>query len=131
MNCMYAYQRLEAWKQAHRALMLTLKATDNAYHPRSKALFDQLKRAAISVEANIVEGYALKTVPLFQRHIRIAIGSAAEAETLVRVAAEAEYLGPEVCRELAVVFDGTLGALIGLYRSNTKPAAPSRAFPRS
>ena len=83
-SLMYAYQRLEAWKRAHRALMLTLKATDKAYHPRSKALFDQLKRAAISVEANIVEGYALGTVPLFQRHIRIAIGSAAEAETLTK-----------------------------------------------
>ena len=33
---MYAYQRLEAWKQAHRALMLTLRATDSAYHPRSR-----------------------------------------------------------------------------------------------
>jgi four helix bundle protein len=55
---MYAYQRLEAWKQAHGAMMLTLKSTDDAYHPRSKPLFDQLKRAASSVEANIVEGYA-------------------------------------------------------------------------
>jgi len=76
---MYAYQRLEAWKQAHAALMLTLHATDSAYHPRSRALFDQLKRAAISVEANIAEGYALGTVPLYQRHIRIALGSAAES----------------------------------------------------
>jgi four helix bundle protein len=53
---MYAYQRLEAWKRAHHGVMLTLKATDAAYHPRSRALFEQLKRAAISVEANIAEG---------------------------------------------------------------------------
>ena len=127
---MYAYQRLEAWKRAHQALMLTLKSTDKAYHPRSKALFDQLKRAAISVEANIVEGYALATVPLFQRHIRIAIGSAAEAETLTRAANEAEYLDPSVCHELAIVFGGMLGALIGLFRSLSARTAPLRALSR-
>ena len=127
---MYAYQRLEAWKHAHRALMLTLKSSDDAYHPRSKALFDQLKRAAISVEANIVEGYALRTVPLFQRHLRIAIGSAAEAETLIRAASEAGYLDAAISRKLAIAFDDTLGALIGLFRSNLAPAAPSRAVSR-
>jgi four helix bundle protein len=88
---MYSYRRLDAWKRAHQGMMLTLKATDQAYHPRSRALFDQLKRAAISVEANIVEGYALRTAALFRRDIRIAIGSAAEAECLTRAAGEAGH----------------------------------------
>jgi four helix bundle protein len=127
---MYSYQRFEAWKRAHQALMLTLKSTDAAYHPRSRALFDQLKRAAISVEANVVEGYALGTVPLFRRHIRIAIGSAAEAETLSRVAEEAKYLDPVVARELAVLFERTLAVLVGLFRSPHALTAPFRATPR-
>jgi four helix bundle protein len=33
----------------------------------------------VSVEANIVEGYALDTEALFRKHLRIAFGSAAEA----------------------------------------------------
>ena len=128
---MYAYQRLEAWKRAHRGLMLTLKATDQAYHPRSKSLFDQLKRAAISVEANIVEGYALQTIPLFRRHIRIAIGSAAEAECLARAAAEAGYLHCTVARELEQVFGAALAVLGGLYKSPPPTlAAPLPASPR-
>lgn len=127
---MYAYQRLEAWKRAHRGLMLALKSLDQAYHPRSKSLFEQIKRAAISVEANIVEGYALGTTPLFQRHLRIAVGSAAEAETLVRVADEAGYLNPVTCRELATIFESTLASLVGLYRSPPPPTAPSRAVSR-
>ncbi|PYO91769.1 MAG: hypothetical protein DMD62_14955 [Gemmatimonadetes bacterium] len=128
---MYSYQRLEAWKRAHKALMLTLKSLDDAYHPRSKSLFDQIKRAAISVEANIVEGYALKTVPLFQRHLRIAIGSAAEAETLARAASEARYLEPALGNELCLAFGAALAALIGLFRSTRTPAAPLRVSPRS
>src|SRR6266545_4469607 len=127
---MYAYQRLEAWKRAHRGLMLTLKATDKAYHPRSKALFDQLKRAAISVEANIVEGYALQTAPLFRRHIRIAIGSAAEAECLTRAAAEAGYLEHTEVRELEITFGAALAALSGLYQSPPSRTAPLTASSR-
>ena len=85
---MYKYQSLEAWKRAHAAMILALRATDAAYHPKAKAVFDQLKRAAISVEANIVEGYALGTPQYFRKHLRIAMGSAAEAECLCRAAAE-------------------------------------------
>src|SRR2546427_7872348 len=64
---MRSYQTLVAWKRAHEALLLVLRATDAAYHPRSRSLFDQLRRATISVEANVVEGYALNTAPLCRR----------------------------------------------------------------
>lgn len=125
----YAYQRLEAWKRAHHALMLTLQATDAAYHPRSRALFDQLKRAAISVEANIAEGYALGTVPLYRRHIRIALGSAAEAECLTRIAGEAGYLPVAVIGDLETTFGLALASLSGLFRSLHPPRLES-ASPR-
>jgi four helix bundle protein len=79
------YRSLFAWQQAHQAAVLTLTKCDSCYHPRSRALFDQLRRATISVEANIVEGYALSTPLQFRRHLRIAMGSAAEAECLTSV----------------------------------------------
>jgi four helix bundle protein len=107
---------LDAWKQAHAALRLTLRATDESYHPRSRALFDQIKRAAISVEANIVEGYALGTQGLCRRHLRIAFGSAAEAETLVLAAGEAEYLNGEIVKELEGMFGSAMKALLQLLR---------------
>ena len=85
---MYKYQSLEAWKRAHAAALLAHRSTNSGFHPRSRSLFDQLKRAAVSVEANIVEGYALGTPALCRRHLRIAMGSAAEAESLARLAGE-------------------------------------------
>src|SRR6266550_8985747 len=127
---MYAYQRLDAWKRAHRGLMMTLKATDDAWHPKSKALFDQLKRAAISIEANLVEGYALGTRPLFRKHVRIAFGSAAEAECLTRAAHEAGYLKARVATELEMIFGAVLATLSGMLRSLTSPTAPLAAVPR-
>ncbi|HZI42246.1 MAG TPA: four helix bundle protein [Gemmatimonadaceae bacterium] len=108
---MHSYRRLDAWKHAHAALRLTLRATDDAYHGKSRALFDQLKRAAISVEANIVEGYALGTAALCRRHLRIAFGSAAEAECLASAAGEADYLEQSIVKQLEDMFGGAMRTL--------------------
>ncbi len=97
--------------------ILALRATDAAYHPRAKSLFDQIRRASISIEANIVEGYALNTPGLCRRHLRIAIGSAAEAECLTRAAAELAYLDRPTARALLAALDSALAALHGLLRS--------------
>ena len=114
---MDSYRPLSAWKQAHQALILTLTETDRAYHPRSRNLFDQIRRAVISIEANLVEGYALNTAPLCRRHLRIALGSAAEAECLTRSAVELGYLTKETGTVLLRTISGAIGALRGLLRS--------------
>lgn len=94
--------------------------TDAEYHPRSRALFDQLRRAVIPVEANIVEGYALGTPTLFRRHLRIAMGSAAEAECLTRAAGELRYLPDDVVRELERLLGRTMAALHGLLHRSAR-----------
>ncbi len=114
---MRSYRTLIAWKHAHESLLLCLRTTDAAYHPRAKNLFDQLRRATISIEANIVEGYALNTPGLCRRHLRIAIGSAAEAECLARAAGELGYLNAITVTALERALDGALGALHGPLRS--------------
>jgi four helix bundle protein len=113
---MRSYRTLDAWKRAHAIAFRTIQITDQSFHPRARALFDQLKRAAISIEANIVEGYALNTPGLCRRHLRIAIGSAAEAECLARLASEVGYIDPTAADELERLLDSALGALHGLMR---------------
>ncbi|TLY56798.1 MAG: four helix bundle protein [Gemmatimonadetes bacterium] len=118
---MHKYRSLVVWQRAHEALLLALTKSDAQFHPRSKALFEQLRRAVISIEANIVEGYALGTPPLFRRHLRIAMGSAAEAECLTRAAGELRYLSEDVVRELERLLDRTMAALHGLLRRPVRP----------
>ena len=115
---MQSYRSLTAWQRAHRLCIETLRATDKLREPRSFALFDQLRRAAISVVANIVEGYALQTTNLFRRHVRIAIGSAAEVQCLLDVADEMGYLPRAIVTSLRGQVHDTLGLLFGLLRSN-------------
>lgn len=114
---MHRYRSLEAWKRAHTSALLALEFTDAAYHPKSRSLFDQIRRAAVSIEANIVEGYGLGSTAQFLRHLYIARGSAAEAECLVRLAIEVGYLGEEKGSELESVLDRTLAAIHGLVKA--------------
>jgi len=58
-----------------------------------------LRRAALSIEANIVDGYALETTAQFRRHLVIARGSAAECECLLQIVRELGYIRePEISR---------------------------------
>jgi four helix bundle protein len=126
---MHSYKTLEAWKRAHAAVLLVFRAADRARHPRSFTLFDQLKRATLSVEANLVEGYALGTIPLCRRHLRIAFGSAAEAECEARVARELGYLPDSVVDEIEQILGGAMRAIFGLMHS--PPVIRSRASTKS
>ena len=121
---MYKYQSLEAWKRAHAGAVMVLRVTDRAFDSRYRGLFDQIRRAAVSVEANIVEGYALGTPKQFNRHLRIALGSAAEAETLTRLAGVIGYLPEAKVAEIENLCGDTMRALQGLIR---RPL-PSRIF---
>ena len=122
---MEKYRSLVAWQIAHRLSVRTLKITDAAYHPRARFLFDQMRRASTSVEANIVEGYALSTRPQFRRHLRIALASAAEAERQVKLAGEVEYLSKSDTQELVQLTERTMRLIFGLLRKLGGQQRPS------
>jgi four helix bundle protein len=113
---MHKYQSLTVWKRADELLVFVLRTTDSAYHPRSRALFDQARRAVISIEANIVEGYALGTPLQFRRHLRIAAGSGAEAECLLRAADKLGYLPHDAAQHSLALLDEILALLFGILR---------------
>ena len=117
---MKQYQRLAVWQHAHELTVGVLRATDESHSPRCRQLFDQLRRAAISVEANVVEGYALSSTPQFRRHLAIALGSAAEVECLLRIAGELEYLPETRLAELAAVVDRTIAVTYGLLKKSRR-----------
>src|SRR5206468_11187822 len=77
-------------------VILVHKSTQDLNRPKYWAILDQLRRAVISVETNIVEGYALKSQAQLLKHLWIAFGSAAESECLVRAVAELGYLEDSV-----------------------------------
>ncbi len=115
---MHKYKSLAAWQHSHRLCIDVLRKTSKWYHPRANAVFNQLRRAVVSIETNIVEGYALGTTPQFRRHLRIALGSAAEAECLLTIAVELDLLPKVEARNLSSLASSTIATIYGLLKSN-------------
>ena len=126
---MESYRTLEARKHAHAAVILVHKSTEDLTRPKYWAILDQLRRAVISIETNIVEGYALASQAQCLRHLWIAFGSAAESECLVRAVAELGYLESSVTRDLQDLLAKSLRTLRGLLRS--PPRNPTHQAPRT
>ena len=74
------YRDLEVWKISHK-LTLDLYAVSKKF-PKDEmfGLTSQLRRAAISIGANLAEGCGRRTTPEFARFIRISMGSASELD---------------------------------------------------
>src|SRR2546428_11315781 len=83
---MYKYQSLEAWKRAHAAAVLVMRVTDEPHHPRTRSVFEQLRRGAVLGGGNIVGGYGLHTPGLVWGDFRIGVGFAAGGGGIARLA---------------------------------------------
>ncbi len=89
------YHRLETWKEAHRLVLAVYSVT--ATFPRAEVfgLTTQMRRAAVSVAANIVEGQAREGNKEFLRFLTIANGSLAELEYHLELARDLQFLTQE------------------------------------
>jgi four helix bundle protein len=86
------YRNLIAWQKAHELALLIFKLTERFPKDEQFVLTLQLKRAALSVPTNIVEGYNRKSKKEFVRFIDIALGSLAEIEYLLEFSVDIGYI---------------------------------------
>jgi four helix bundle protein len=92
---MIAYERFDAWQAAHDLALELYRATDR--WPRSErfGLTIQVRRAALSVPANIAEGAAKRGCREFRRFLDIPLGSLAELSYLLRFSRDYALLTEE------------------------------------
>ncbi len=74
------YRKLEVFTLAHELAVELCALTRDLPRGYRGELGDQLRRASMSVAANIVEGCGRDSECDMRRHFRIALGSAAEVE---------------------------------------------------
>jgi four helix bundle protein len=109
-------ESLDAWRCAHETARAAYLLTMQSALSKHFALSDQIRRAAISIPANIAEGYALATTPQFVRCLRIGLGSAAELKShLTLLNALNLAPAPDVAESLELC-DREISMLIGLLR---------------
>ncbi len=89
------YRDLMVWQRAMGLVVAIYEETEGFPRREMYGLTDQIRRAAVSIPANIAEGAARQTSGAFARHLDIALGSAAELDTHLQIALEIGYLSRE------------------------------------
>jgi four helix bundle protein len=77
----------------------------------------QLRRAAVSIASNIVEGSSRRTTGDYLRFLNVAAGSAAEAAYLVEVAARLGFMSNPDSLRMANAFNRVAAQLHAIVRS--------------
>ncbi len=95
-----AFRKLLVWQRAHELTLMIYKAGEKFPKHEIFGLTSQIRRSAVSVEANIAEGYALGTTPNYLRHLNISVGSLAETESHIEIAHDLGYLSDLIYEKL-------------------------------
>ncbi len=109
-------ESFDAWKCSRALARAAYTLTTRAPLCRHFVLVDQIRRAAVSIPANIAEGYALGTTPQFLRCLRIALGSAAELQPHLDLVCFMKLAPEGEVRELVALCDRVLTIILGLIR---------------
>ncbi|MDQ6652407.1 MAG: four helix bundle protein [Acidobacteriota bacterium] len=114
---MRPHEKLDVWKRSMDLVVRIYKATEVFPTHERYGLTSQIRRAAVSIPANIAEGAARQSSKEFAHFLSNAQGSASELETELLIAQKLEYLDSvgyfEMRNEIASV--GRM--LIGLAQS--------------
>jgi four helix bundle protein len=87
-----SFMNLDVWKAAHQLTLNLYPALKAMPDDERLGLTIQMKRAAVSVEANIAEGSAKLSVRDRRRHYVISRGSAEELRCLMIIAKDLGYM---------------------------------------
>lgn len=89
---MQDFKLLRVWQKAHRLTLETYEASRTFPTGELYGLTSQLRRACMSVPANIAEGCGRRGDRDFARFLQIAMGSACEAEYFLLLARDLRML---------------------------------------
>lgn len=89
------FKKLVVWQKSYRLALDVYKAS--ADFPKSElyGLVSQIRRASLSVPANIAEGYERKHRKEYIQYLMVAKGSVSEVETYLLFAQDLGYLSRE------------------------------------
>ncbi|MGH7532890.1 MAG: four helix bundle protein [Gemmatimonadales bacterium] len=96
------YRKLEVWKLAHQLALHTYRATGRMPKSGIYGLVSQMRRAAVSVTSNIVEGAGRRGDKEMAYFIRVALGSVNELQCQYHLGADLGWITPDVhCASIA------------------------------
>jgi four helix bundle protein len=111
------YIKLDVWQKSMDMVVSVYSMTKSFPKEELYSLTSQIRRAAISIPANIAEGRAKRSTRDYMRFINIACGSTAELETHIMIAEKLGYVSNENAKPLLEETARIGRMLNGLYSS--------------
>jgi four helix bundle protein len=108
------FEDLECWKEARTLVRHVYGASGTAEFRKDYGLSGQIQRAAISVMANIAEGFVRRSNKEFIQFLFVAMSSAAEVQSHLYVASDLHYISETQFNEIYSQADKTARIISGL-----------------
>src|SRR5437763_9647771 len=105
---MATFKRFEdilAWQRARESTKLAYEMTADGNFSKDFGLRDQLRRASVSIMANIAEGFGRRSDKEFANFLNMAHGSAAECQSHLYVALDLNYISQSAFDSLYRAFE--------------------------
>jgi len=94
------FHKLDVWQKSHQLALALYEATRTFPKEELYGLTSQMRRAVLSIPANIAEGCGRNGDAEFTRFLHIAFGSASEMEFFLLVSRDLGYLAADAYTEL-------------------------------
>jgi four helix bundle protein len=117
------YRNLKAWQKANQLAHFIYNVTTNLLKSELFALTSQMRRAALSVPANIAEGYARRGQKERKHFFEVALASLTELEFYIDFSSERNYFDQSKYKNLIELQSETARILNGLINSLKRTSA--------
>ena len=89
------YKKLDIWLKSHSLVLEIYKISNEFPRKETFGLISQIRRAAVSIPANIAEGAGRNTNTDFARFLNYSFGSLCEVEYYIILGNELNYISKE------------------------------------
>jgi four helix bundle protein len=111
------FRKLQVWEKSHTLVLGIYQSTQSFPKVELYGLTSQMRRASVSIPANIAEGAGRESIPERVHFIQIANGSASELNYFLLLSRDLGYLPEEVYLKYSQDLDEIGRMLTGLMKT--------------
>lgn len=95
------FKRLDVWRRSQKLVATVYRLTADFPAVERYGLSSQMRRAAVSISANVAEGCGRQGDVELRRFVRISLGSLSELECELLLADDLHYLETDACQRIS------------------------------
>ena len=116
MSTFKRFEDIHAWQKARELTGQVYSITKQGEFARDFSLRDQIRRASVSIMANIAEGFARRSDKDFAYFLNISRSSVSEVQSHLYVALDQGYIGETDFERVYTLLDESSRMIFGIVR---------------